>query len=78
MNVPQTHLGQADPAGNFVGDVLPVDVSYPGAGDVLHATTTHPDLQRHRDPTSRVGEHENPDTMSERALRQSNQESSDG
>lgn len=45
QNVLETHPSQADPAGNFVGDVLPVDVSYPGAGDVLHATTAHPDLQ---------------------------------
>lgn len=66
----ETHPGQADPTGNFVGDVLPVDVSYPGAGDVLHATTAHPDLQRRRDQTSRVREQENPDKMSERVLRQ--------
>lgn len=45
QNVLGTHPSQADPAGNFIGDVLPVDVSYPGAGDVLHATTAHPDLQ---------------------------------
>lgn len=61
-----THPGQADPAGNFVGDVLPVDVSYPGAGDVLHAATAHPDLQRRRDQTSRDREHEPADIMSER------------
>lgn len=68
--MPETHPGQADPAGDFVGDVLPVDVSYPGAGDVLHAPTAHPDLQPRRDQTSRVREHENADIMSERMLRQ--------
>lgn len=41
-------------------------MSYPGAGDVLHATTAHPDLQRRRDQTSRDGEHEPADIMSER------------
>lgn len=66
----ETHPGQADPAGNFVGDVLPVDVSYPGAGDVLHATTAHPDLQGSE--TGRVREQETPDKMSERVPRQIN------
>lgn len=45
----ETHPGQAHPTGDFVGDVLPVDVSYPGAGGVLHAAATHPHLQRRRE-----------------------------
>lgn len=44
-----SYLRQADPTGDFVGDVLPVDVSYPGAGGVLHAAATHPHLQRRRE-----------------------------
>lgn len=48
----QTHPRQADPTGNFVGDVLPVDVSHPGARDVLHPTTTHPHLQKERERLS--------------------------
>lgn len=43
----KNYLGQTDPAGDLVGDVLPVYVSYPGAGDVLHPPATHPDLQTH-------------------------------
>lgn len=43
----KTYLRQADPTRDLVGDVLPIDVSYPGARDVLHPTATHPHLQRH-------------------------------
>lgn len=41
-----TYPGQADPPGDLVGDVLPVDVSDPWAGNVLHPTAAHPHLQR--------------------------------
>lgn len=41
-----TYPGQADPPRDLVGDVLPVDVSDPRAGDVLHSTAAHPHLQR--------------------------------
>lgn len=40
------YLRQADPAGHLVGDVLPVDVSHPGAGDVFHPPAAHPHLPR--------------------------------
>lgn len=42
------YLGKADSPRDLVGDVLPVDVSHPGAGDVLHNATTHPYLWRRR------------------------------
>lgn len=48
----KNYLCQADPTRDLVGDVLPIDVSYPGAGDVLHPTTTHPNLQAHTDQES--------------------------
>lgn len=37
---------QSDATGELVENTLAVDVSYPGASDVLHATTRHPHLQR--------------------------------
>lgn len=42
---PPPYPGQADSSGNLVGDILPVDMAHPGAGDVLHAAPTHPHLQ---------------------------------
>lgn len=39
---------QSDATGELVENTLPVDVSYPRAGDVLHPTTRHPHLQRER------------------------------
>lgn len=39
-----THPSQADPTGDLVGDILPVDVTHPGARDVLHTPATHPHL----------------------------------
>lgn len=50
----KNYLCQADPSRDLVGDVLPIDVSYPGARDVLHATTTHPHLRRHREAEERA------------------------
>lgn len=44
----KNYLCQADPSRDLVGDVLPVDVSYPRARDVLHPTTTHPYLQKNK------------------------------
>lgn len=43
----KNYLGQTDPTRDLVGDVFPVYMSYPGAGDVFHPTATHPDLQKH-------------------------------
>lgn len=37
---------QSDATRELVENTLPVDVSYPGASDVLHAITRHPHLQR--------------------------------
>lgn len=42
----RVYLGQADPTGDLVWDVLPVDVSHSGAGDVLHEAAAHPHLWR--------------------------------
>ena len=52
----ENYLGQTDPTRNLVGDVFPVYMSYPGAGDVFHPTTTHPDLQKgtHTDTSGNV------------------------
>lgn len=44
----ETHPGQADATGDLVGDVLPVDVTHPGAGDVLHEAAAHPHLPETR------------------------------
>lgn len=41
---PPPYPGQADSSGDLVGYVLPVDMTHPGAGDVLHAAPTHPHL----------------------------------
>lgn len=37
--------GQADSSRDLVRYILPVDMAHPGAGDVLHAASTHPHLQ---------------------------------
>lgn len=47
------YLCQTDPTRNLVRDVFTVDVSHPGARDVLHPSTAHPHLQRHTE-TKRV------------------------
>lgn len=39
---------QYDATRELAENTPPVDVSYPGASDVLHATTRHPHLQRER------------------------------
>lgn len=42
---PPAYPGQADSSRDLVGYILPVDMAHPGAGDVLHAAPTHPDLR---------------------------------
>lgn len=44
LGKPPAYPGQADSSGHLVGHVLPVDMAHPGAGDVLHAASTHPHL----------------------------------
>ena len=53
----KNYLRQADPTRDLVGNVLPIDVSYPGARDVLHPTTAHPHLQRHTEREEALSSH---------------------
>ena len=43
--IKHTYSREAGPRWDFIGDVFPVDVAYPGARHIIHAASTHPDLR---------------------------------